>query len=117
MAPRRKAQTKRRIESYDHRDNEHLKYPPVGLVTPDTDKDAGNKACAFDPHLDPRLQRAGANEGWARLARNLKAGIDEELIEAYRGTVSLPFEPGDHRRIAVKIVDDRGIESLRILSI
>jgi hypothetical protein len=24
---------------------------------------------------------------------------DEELIEAYRGTVSLPFEPGGHRRI------------------
>ena len=37
---------------------------------------------------------AGENEGWARLARNLKAEIDEELIEKYRGTVSLPFEPG-----------------------
>jgi adenine-specific DNA-methyltransferase len=58
---------------------------------------------------------AGAKEGWARLAKNLKAEIEEELIEAYRGTVSLPFEPGEHRRIAVKIVDDRGIESLRIV--
>jgi len=57
------------------------------------------------------------NDGWARLARNLKAEIDEELIEKYRGTVSLPFEPGKHKRIAVKIVDDRGIESLRILDI
>lgn len=60
---------------------------------------------------------AGENDGWARLARNLKAEIDEELIEAYRGTMSLPFEPGTHKRIAVKIVDDRGIESLRILDI
>lgn len=34
---------------------------------------------------------ASATEGWARLAKNLKAVIDEELIEAYRGTVSLPF--------------------------
>ncbi len=51
-------------------------------------------------------------EGWARLARVLKAEIDPDLIEAYRGTVSLPFEPGKHRRIAVKIVDDRGTESL-----
>lgn len=34
---------------------------------------------------------AGDGEGWAKLARNLKAEIDEELIEAYRGTVSLPF--------------------------
>ena len=60
---------------------------------------------------------AGENEGWARLAKNLKAEIDEELIEAYRGTVSLPFEPGKHKRVAVKIVDDRGIESLRIIEI
>ena len=55
---------------------------------------------------------ADADEGWARLARNLKAEIDPDLIEAYRGTVSLPFVPGAHQRIAVKIVDDRGIESL-----
>ena len=53
----------------------------------------------------------------SRLAKNLKAVIDEELIEAYRGTVSLPFEIGDNRRIAVKIVDDRGIESLKILEV
>jgi len=31
--------------------------------------------------------------------------------------VSLPFEPGKHKRIAVKIVDDRGIESLRIIDV
>jgi adenine-specific DNA-methyltransferase len=60
---------------------------------------------------------AGEKEGWARLARNLKAEINEELIEAYRGTASLAFEPGDNRRIAVKIVDDRGIESLRIVEV
>ncbi len=60
---------------------------------------------------------AGDNEGWARLSKNLKAEIDEELIEAYRGTVSLPFEPGEYKRIAVKIVDDRGIESLKVISI
>ncbi len=60
---------------------------------------------------------AAENEGWAKLARNLKAEIDPDLIEAYRGTVSLPFEPGEHRRIALKIVDDRGIESLKILEV
>jgi adenine-specific DNA-methyltransferase len=60
---------------------------------------------------------AGENDGWARLARNLRAEIDEELIEAYRGTISLPFEPGKYKRVAVKIVDDRGIESLRLLDL
>lgn len=60
---------------------------------------------------------AGAKEGWSRLARNLKAEIDEELIEAYCGTQSLPFEPEEHGRIAVKIVDDRGIESLKVMEV
>ena len=60
---------------------------------------------------------AGPKDGWARLAKNLKAEIDEDLIEAYRGTVSLPFAAGDYRRAAVKIVDDRGIESLKIVEI
>ena len=59
---------------------------------------------------------SGPNDGWSRLARNLKAEIDEDLIEAYRSAVSLPFEAGEHRRVAVKIVDDRGIESLKIVS-
>jgi len=60
---------------------------------------------------------AGEKEGWARLAKNLKAEIDEDLIEAYHGTVSLPFESGEHKRIAIKIVDDRGIESLKVLEV
>ncbi len=60
---------------------------------------------------------ADADGGWTRLAKNLKAEIDPDLIEAYRGAVSLPFEPGPHGRIAVKIVDDRGIESLVVREI
>ncbi|MHB2025113.1 MAG: site-specific DNA-methyltransferase [Elusimicrobiota bacterium] len=60
---------------------------------------------------------AGEKDGWSRLAKNLKAEIDEELIEAYRGTVSLPFELGNHKRVAVKIVDDRGIESLKVIEV
>ena len=56
-------------------------------------------------------------DGWARLARNLKAEIDLERIVAYRGTVSLPIESGAHKRVAVKIVDDRGIESLKVIPV
>jgi len=79
----------------------------------------------LDPDYDGRslfprqvfFPMAGSNEGWARLARNLKAEIDDEKIEAYRGTQSLPFKLGDYRRVGVKIVDDRGIESLKILEV
>ena len=53
--------------------------------------------------------------GWSRLARTLRAEIDEDLIEAYSGTVSLPVGAGSYLRAAVKIIDDRGIESLRIV--
>lgn len=56
---------------------------------------------------------AGDKEGWATLVKNLKAEIDEEKIEAFRGTVSLPFIPG--KAVAVKIIDARGIESLKII--
>jgi adenine-specific DNA-methyltransferase len=56
---------------------------------------------------------AGSKEGWAKLAKTLKAEIDEDRIDAFRGTVSLPFELKS--RVAVKIIDNRGIESLRIL--
>lgn len=56
---------------------------------------------------------AGAKEGWATLAKNLKAEIDEEKIQAFGGTTSLPFTPG--KAVAVKIIDARGIESLKII--
>ncbi len=60
---------------------------------------------------------AGGAEGWTRLAKNLKAEVDEELIDAYHGTVSLPFDAGKHKRAAVKIIDARGIESLKLIDL
>ena len=60
---------------------------------------------------------AGAKDGWAKLGKSLKAEIDATRMAAYRGTVSLPFEPGEHGRAAVKIVDDRGVESLKIVEL
>ncbi len=63
------------------------------------------------------VNRRDVKEGRSRLAKNLKVEVDEERIGAYRGTVSLPFEAGKNRRIAVKIVDDRGIESLKIVEV
>ena len=79
----------------------------------------------LDPDYDGRslfarqvfFPMAGAQSGWAKLSRNLKGEIDTSLIDAYRGTRSLPFEAGEHSRAAVKIVDDRGIESLKILEL
>jgi adenine-specific DNA-methyltransferase len=59
----------------------------------------------------------GKNEGWDKLAKTLKAEIDQDLIEKYRGIESLPFAPKENSSIAVKIVDDRGIECLKVISV
>ena len=60
---------------------------------------------------------ADAKGGWAKLANDLNAETDSDMIETYCGTVSLPFEVGENGRIAVKIVDNRGIESLKVMEI
>ena len=59
----------------------------------------------------------GKKDGWNKLAKTLKAEIDPELIEKYAGNESLWFTVQPNSRIAVKIIDDRGIESLKVLRI
>lgn len=114
MARGKKSESKRPIESYEHKGKERINNPPVGLVTPETDPDAGQKKTyAYDPHLEPQLQWAGKAEHTSFEVPTVSLPVHER-IEAYRGTESLPFEVGEHKRVAVKIVDDRGIERLKI---
>lgn len=60
----------------------------------------------------------GKNGGWHKLAKTLHAELDQDAIEQYAGNVSLPFrvKPGQ-KKIAVKIIDDRGIESMKVLKV
>lgn len=58
---------------------------------------------------------AGKDEGWMKLKKDIRAELDEDLLRHFVGTVSLPFEAGANRTVAVKIVDDRGIESLKVM--
>ena len=60
---------------------------------------------------------AGKGEGWEKLKRDIRAELDESQLDAFHGTVSLPFVAGENRKVAVKIVDDRGIESLKIVNL
>jgi adenine-specific DNA-methyltransferase len=53
---------KRKLEQYDHKGKERVNNPPVGLVNPQTDKDAPKKNYKYDPHLDPQLEWAGKAE-------------------------------------------------------
>ena len=78
------------------------------MVDPDYDGRAVFPAQVF-------LPLSGAKDGWNSLAKDLKAQIDEEKMDLYSGTVSIPFVPG--KKIAVKIIDNRGIESLKIIKV
>jgi len=55
----------------------------------------------------------GEDSSWAKLKKTLKAELDQEKMQSFFGTVSNPFVPGD--RIAIKIIDNRGLESLKIM--
>jgi len=47
---------------------------------------------------------------WENLKKELKAEFAESVWEHLAGSTSTPFEPGEHRTIAVKVIDDRGNE-------
>jgi len=53
---------KKPIDQYDHKGKKRVNNPPVGLVTPETDKETGKKMYAYDPHLDPQLVWSGKAE-------------------------------------------------------
>ena len=57
---------------------------------------------------------SGNKDGWEKLKKSIKSEINEELIDKFKGTESIPFKAETHKKIAVKIIDDRGIESLII---
>ena len=47
---------------------------------------------------------------WDSLQKALKGSHDESVWDHLSGTISAPFEAGEHRQIAVKVIDDRGNE-------
>ena len=53
---------KKPIDQYNHKGKRQVNNPPVGLVTPETDKETGKKKYAYDPHLDPQLVWSGKAE-------------------------------------------------------
>jgi len=61
----------------------------------------------FFPEGDPKRD-------WTRLAKALNGEVNEELLGQFADVESLPFSAGESRRVGVKIIDNRGIESFVI---
>ena len=97
--------------------------PATGEVT--SDSTDGIAAWFLDQDYDRRsflvsqafFPGAGTSDPWERLSRNLRGWVDPDAFEMLRGTVSLPFKPGPERRVAVKVIDFRGNEAIRILDV
>ena len=51
---------------------------------------------------------------WNKIARALKGVIDEDRFEQFSGTESFPFPAGEHTCVAVKVIDPRGNEVMRV---
>lgn len=68
----------------------------------DTDYD-GRTFCVCQAFFPDR-------SAWQKLGKALKGTLDPERLEMLSGTTSLPFAPGKHRRVAVKVIDRRGNE-------
>ncbi|MBD2137027.1 site-specific DNA-methyltransferase [Anabaena sp. FACHB-1237] len=54
---------------------------------------------------------------WDSIKKALKGSYEDSVWEHLAGTTSAPFEAGEHKQIAVKVIDDRGNELLVVKEI
>lgn len=70
---------------------------------------AGVQAWFLDDDYDGTVFRVSqaffpVNNAWVRLQKALRGTVDAELIETLHGWESLPFEVGEHSRVAVRVI-------------
>jgi adenine-specific DNA-methyltransferase len=54
---------------------------------------------------------------WESLKKALKGEYDDTVWDHLAGTISAPFEGGEHGQVAIKVIDDRGNELLIVKSL
>lgn len=88
----------------DHRKGDDV---PVWLLDTDYDDLVFHVTQAFFPRTS----------AWDHLKRALKGTYEDSVWEHLAGTVSEPFAAGEHKKIAVKVIDDRGNELMVVRSL
>jgi len=88
----------------DHRKGDDV---PAWFLDTDYDELVFHVSQAFFPRTS----------AWDNLKRALKGTYDDSVWEHLAGTVSEPFSAGDHKKIAVKVIDDRGNELMVVKSL
>jgi adenine-specific DNA-methyltransferase len=54
---------------------------------------------------------------WENLKKELKGEYEDEVWNHLAGTISAAFEAGEHKQVAVKVIDERGNELLVVKSL
>jgi adenine-specific DNA-methyltransferase len=90
--------------SVDHRDGSDV---PAWLLDTDYNDLCFHVSQAFFPRTS----------AWESMKRALKGAYDESVWQHLAGTTSTPFEAGDHRQVAIKVIDDRGNELMVVKSL
>ena len=54
---------------------------------------------------------------WNKISKALNNVVEASVFDKFSGSVSLPFEAGEHKRVAVKVIDPRGNEVMRVLTL
>jgi adenine-specific DNA-methyltransferase len=83
-------QVKKAIKNYTHTDKKRMNNPPVGLVTPETDKDARKTRYAYDPHRDPQLVWAGKAERTSFEVATVSLHVHERIDPRSKGSSRCP---------------------------
>ena len=80
-------------------------------------KASETQASLFALFGDPQHSITDQVLGAYKYRERLDGEYDESVWAHLAGTASAPFEPGDNRKIAVKVIDDRGNELLGVKEI
>lgn len=56
-------------------------------------------------------------QAWDNLQKSLKGQFNEAVWDHLAGTESEPFTVGQHKQVAIKVIDDRGNELMRVFSV
>ena len=119
-------------KDYRHEEARRKNNPPAGIAHTYEVRERETGNYSYDLHLDVaawfldtdydgmtfHICQAffpGDSKAWQKLQRALKAQIDPEAFEQMRSTKSFPFKAGKHKRIAVKVIDFRGNEVVRVM--
>ena len=96
------------VDIYDPLDNTIVSENADGVAAWFLDTDYDGRTFCISQAFFPDAS------AWNKLARAMKNIVDPEIFASLCGTQSLPFRRGEHSQLAVKVIDPRGNEVMRV---